>query len=140
MSEVITEQFTYNGEDILQLKQDFIENTLSCYFLINGMKTALVPESLGDRFININTTGITIPLRVSISITYRIEKDISKYSIGERLKILERKVETQEQELKVLREALKHRVDITVFKTYLRSLEKKLNVDLIDNQFPLPYP
>lgn len=140
MSELKTEQFTYNGEEIFQVKDDFIPGSISCYFIMNGLKTTLTVTELGENYINITTPNIVIPNRAPISITYRIETDTSKFSTVERLKMLEKDNLEQKKQLAVLAEALKYRVDITTFKTYLKHLEKKLGVDLIDQTFSNPYP
>lgn len=140
MSELRTEQFTYNGEEIFQIKEDFISKTLTCYFIQNGLKTTLTVEELGDNYINIKTEGVVIPNRASISITYRVETDTSKFTALERIKFLEKEVNDQKKIVTTLAEALKYRVDIETFKTYLKSLEKKLGVDIIEQTFPIPYP
>lgn len=140
MSELRTEQFTYNGEEIFQIKENFIPETLNCYFTQNGLKTYLTVEELGDNYININTPGVTIPNRASLSITYRVAKDVSKFSTTERLLLLEKEIKDQKKINETLSEALKYRVDIETFKTYLKSLEKKLGVEIFEQTFSTPYP
>lgn len=140
MSELRTEQFTYNGEEIFQIKDTFIPESLSCYFTQNGLKTYLTVEELGDNYINISTEGVQIPFRASISITYRVEADLSKFTPIERIKVLEKELAEQKKVVNTLSEALKYRVDIQTFKTYLKSLEKKLGVDIFDQTFSSPYP
>lgn len=140
MTELKTEQFTYNGEEIFQVKEDFVPGSLICYFIMNGLKTNLSVTELGENYINISTPNVIIPDRAPISLTYRVETDTSKFSTLERLKMLEKENLEQRKQLATLAEALKYRVDIQTFKTYLKSLEKKIGVDLIDQTFSNPYP
>lgn len=140
MTELKTEQFTYNGEEIFQVKEDFVPGSLICYYIMNGLKTTLTVTELGENYINISTPNVVIPNRAPISMTYRVETDKSKFSTLERLKMLEEENIEQRKQLIVLAEALKYRLDIKTFKTYLKSLEKKLGVDVIDQSFSSPYP
>ena len=52
-----------------------------------------------------------------------------------RLALIEKRLDDQEKVLKEILEALKYRVDIQTFTTWIKSVETQLGVDLIKQQF-----
>lgn len=132
----LTEIFHFNGSFILELSNEYIPSSVKAWYYESDSK--LEPISLneiGGRYIGLDEEASLEG--VTIKVEYAIET--KKFST-EKLNQLEAQVAEQQKVIETILEALRHRVDIHTFSTYLRTLESKLNIDILDEVFTKPYP
>ena len=129
------ENITFTGDTILELKEEFVSGTVTCFFLKNTIKTNVPVKNLGGKFISLEIDSGEIPNDVIFNISYKIKEEYSKLSEHARLALIEKRLDDQEKVLKEILEALKYRVDIQTFTTWIKSVETQLGVDLIKQQF-----
>lgn len=129
------ENITYTGDTILELKEEFVSGTVTCTFLKNTIKTNVPIKYLGGKFISLEIDQEQIPSDVVFNISYRIKEEYSKLSEHERLSLIEKRLDDQEKVMKEILEALKFRVDIQTFTTWIKSVETQLGVEVIKQQF-----
>lgn len=132
----LTEIFHFNGSFILELSNEYIPSSVKAWYYESDSK--LEPISLneiGGRYIGLDEEASLDG--VTIKVEYAIET--KKFST-EKLNQLEAQVAEQQKVIETILEALRHRVDIHTFSTYLRTLESKLNIDILDEVFTKPYP
>ena len=129
------ENITFTGDTILELKEDFVSGSVTCSFLINTIKENVPVKYLGNRYISLDIDTDQIPLDTVFNISYKIKEEYSKLSEHDRLSLIEKRLDDQEKVLKEILEALKYRVDIQTFTTWIKSVETQLGVDLIKQQF-----
>lgn len=133
----LTEIFYFNGSFILELSDEYIPSSVKAWYYESDSK--LEPISLneiGGRYIGLDEEA-SLEEGMAIKVEYAIET--KKFST-EKLNQLEARVAEQQKVIETILEALKHRVDIHTFSTYLRTLESKLNIDILDEVFTKPYP
>lgn len=129
------ENITFTGDTILELKEEFVSGTVTCSFLKNTIKKNVPVKNLGGKFISLEIDSKEIPNDVIFNISYKIKEEYSKLSEHDRLALIEKRLDDQEKVLKEILEALKYRVDIQTFTTWIKSVETQLGVDLIKQQF-----
>ena len=129
------ENITFTGDTILELKEEFVSGTVTCSFLKNTIKKNVTVKNLGGKFISLEIDSGEIPNDVIFNISYKIKEEYSKLSEHARLALIEKRLDDQEKVLKEILEALKYRVDIQTFTTWIKSVETQLGVDLIKQQF-----
>ena len=129
------ENLTFTGDTIIELQKEFVSGTLTCSFLNNTIKKNIITKSLGGKYISLEVDPDIIPMNSILNISYKIKDELSKLSEHQRLLLIEKRLDDQEKVLKEILEALKYRVDLQTFTTWIKSLEKELGVDLIKQQF-----
>lgn len=136
----VNENFYFNNEYILEMKEEYIPKSVKAWYYESDTK--LVPinvEELGAKFIQLDET-VELEEKVRIQVTYSVDIEFKRVQNHERLKLLEKKVEDQQEMIEKILEALKYRVDINTFTVYLKSLEKQIGIDIFDQSFTKPYP
>lgn len=129
------ENIPFVGETIIELQKEFIDGSLTCSFLNNTIKKNVPTKNLGGKYISLEIDTDLIPFNSVLNISYKIKDDVTKLTEQQRIGILEKQVNEQEKVLKEVLAALKHRVDIQTFNTWIKSLEKQLDVEIIKQQF-----
>lgn len=129
------ENIPFVGETIIELQKEFLDGSLTCSFLNNTIKKNVPTKSLGGKYISLEIDADLIPFNSILNITYKIKDDVTKLTEQQRIGILEEQVKDQEKVLKEILEALKYRVDIQTFNTWIKALEKQLDVEIIKQQF-----
>ena len=137
MLKTIYENVQFTGDTILELDFEFVSGTVTCNYITNTLKTEVPVTVLGGKFISLSLDVDSIPPNTVLNISYKIKEEFSKLSEFERIKELESRINDHEKVLKEVLEALKYRVDIQAFKVWIKSLEKELGVDLVQQQFSL---
>ena len=142
------EEFYFSGDYILELQDEYIQNTVKVYYFEPYKKTPnryltekhpVEVSEVGGKYISLSEdTGF--PDRAKIEVEYGVDSGATKLQTNERLKQLEAKVEAQQQVLETVLEALRYRVDIQTFTTWIKSLEDTLGVDIVQQVFTKPYP
>lgn len=133
----VIEEFIYNGSEILELKEPYINDTVKGYIEDNSNKLPIILEEIGDRYINISSPMVE---GTKIIIQYNIESISSKNDSLKRIKDLEDRLEKNERVVKEILKALKYRVDLGTFNTWVKSIEGKLGIELVSQSFQTPYP
>lgn len=123
----------YFEESIIETKEEYIPSSVRVY----QNQTPVQVSEIGGRYINIDDD---LPVGTELEIEYSVTSEYNKLGTNERLLKLESKVEEQQVVINKMLEALKYRVDIQTFTTYLKSLETQLGLELVDQVFSKPYP
>ena len=129
------ENVTFIGDTILELQKDFISGTITCSFLNNTIKKTVMVKELGERYISLDIDPEAIPFNSVLNISYKVKDEYSKLSESQKIASLEKRLDDQEKVMKELLAGMKNRVDIQTFTVWIKALENKLGVDLIDQHF-----
>lgn len=134
MSE-IKERFTSDGiNTIYKSNEKYSAGTMKVSVITDQGELSVSFTELGEGYIQLNSVE---PLGKIIILTYELfgtlpEDNQEEYNIKERIKTLEKAVENLYTLNKQLEKALEQRVNITSFQAWLRLVEKKLGIKLID--------
>ncbi len=129
-----TESFINSGNTILQTSNKYSPKTVKGKYVTDTQDVLdLVVTELGENYIEIEE----IPLNYKIIITYTIigtlqEDNKDEYDIKERLHKLEEAVESLYEINKAYKEALNNRLNITAFNAWVKLIEKKMGIKLIE--------
>lgn len=137
---IIKEDFYFNGNYILEVKDEYIPKTVKAWYYETDTKIVDIKvEEIGAKFVSLDDT-LDLEEKTRIQIEYGVDVEFKRVQNHERLLALEEQVENQQVVIKEILEALKYRVDINTFTVYLKSLEKQLGIEVFDNSFTKPYP
>lgn len=137
---IIKEDFYFNGDYILEVKEEYIPKTVKAWYYETDTKIVEIKvEEVGAKFINLDN-DLDLEEKTRIKVEYGVDGEFKKIQNHERLLALETQVREQQILIKEILEALKYRVDINTFTVYLKSLEKQLGIEVFDQSFTKPYP
>lgn len=137
---IIKEDFYFNGDYILEVKEEYIPKTVKAWYYETDTKIVEIEvEEVGAKFINLDN-DLDLEEKTRIKVEYGVDGEFKKIQNHERLLALETQVREQQILIKEILEALKYRVDINTFTVYLKSLEKQLGIEVFDQSFIKPYP
>lgn len=120
--------------------EKYTEGSLSVKLIKTDQTEELVNfVELGEQYVQLLSTPL---IGEKIVLTYQLfsKSDMSKeeeYELRERIVKLEKAIEDLYILNKANQEALKHRVNITAFQSWLRLVEKKTGIKLIDGPLGL---
>lgn len=100
-----------------------------------NVETAVLLTELGENFIQ---TNITVPDTYTLVVTYTVLGTLPndnqiEFDILARLNALENAIKDLHKIQEAQREAINNRVNITAFQAWIRLVEKKLGIKLINN-------
>lgn len=132
-----TDIFTGDGVNtIFQTSKKYSPNTITAQAISEGIVTDLAIIQLSDTYIQIDgnapEAGFTIKIEYEILGTLPTDA-AEEYDIKERLVRLERAIEDMYTIIKAQEKALNNRVNITAFQAWLKLVEKKTGIKLIDS-------
>lgn len=132
-----TDTFTSDGiNTIFQTSKKYSRNTITAQSIFSGVVTDLTVIQLSDTYIQIEgvvpEVGSTIKLEYEVLGTLPTDPT-EEYNIKERLVRLEKAVEDMYTIIKAQEKALNNRVNITAFQAWLKLVEKKTGIKLIDS-------
>lgn len=134
MMTINTDMFVSDGTNtIFKTSKKYSTNTLT--ITTNGNTTPISFTELSEEYIQINdvpTSGTQIKIEYTILGTLPTD-NIEEYDIKERLVQLEKAVESMYVIIKAQELALNNRVNITTFQAWLKLVEKKTGIKLIDS-------
>lgn len=137
---IMNEQITFDGNEIIDLSNVYLPKTVKVQKegTKKGSKVDVEFQEIGESYVSLDSTKLT--LGDILYIEYKIKDKEPVYSHTARIQALEEKVALQEKMIKDLFKAVHNRLDIPTFNTWVRSVENKIGLDLIKNQFHSPYP
>lgn len=134
------ELISYDGNEIYELKEEYIESSVKVSLKQTGSRAVkLTVSEIGGRFISLDIPDTT-EIGDILEVTYKVKEKIIRKFDTDRLSALEKKVLEQEKLILELQKAVRNRISVRTFTSWLKALEQKLGVDIIDQAFQSPYP
>lgn len=131
-----TDSFISDGiNTIFKTSKKYSPNTLSAkMFDPDNNDTIVLLTELGEDFIQ---TNITVPETYKLVVTYTVIGTLPndnkiEYDILKRLNLLENAVKDLYKIQEAQREALNNRVNITAFRAWIKLVEKKTGINLVN--------
>lgn len=139
MRQIESEQFKYTGEDIIELKNDYEADSVRVFYIQNSINKDIEIIELGENYIQLEL-GEPLETNTTINITYNVKTVVDYSDPSVKLQVLEKEVKELKKAVRILEEALGNRVTNQTFNMYLKNLEKKLGVSVIDQSYFQGYP
>lgn len=130
-----TEQIPYDGNEIYELKEEYLERSVKALL----GKDEIPVSEIGGRFVSIEVPANT-PIGNILHISYKTPDKMVRKFDTDRLRALEELVLQQQEAIKELQEAVRHRMSVRTFTTWAKAVEASLGVQLIEQSFQTPYP
>lgn len=131
MNNIKEEMFTIvNGNTVLQVLEQYVTNSVIVKKITNTGDIILTSNELGAKYIIV--TGTVVDGDV-LKVTYLpvIEYPIDKLHL--KLKEMDARIISLEEEVKMLTEAVNNRVNITSFQAWIALVEQKTGITLVDS-------
>lgn len=139
MRQIESEQFKYIGEDIIELKNDYEPDSVRVFYIQNSINKNIEIIELGENYIQLE---LEEPLEnnTTINVTYNVKQVVDYSDPSVKFQMLENEVKELKKVIGILEKALNNRVTNQTFNLYLKNLEKKLGVSVIDQSYFQGYP
>lgn len=139
MRQIESEQFKYIGEEIIELKNDYEPDSVRVFYIQHSINKNIEIIELGENYIQLD---LEEPLEnnTTINVTYNVKKVVDYSDPSVKFQMLENEVKELKKVIGILEKALNNRVTNQTFKLYLKNLEKKLGVSVIDQSYFQGYP
>lgn len=136
----IKEFIAYDGNEIYELKDEYLEGSVQVSLKREGERSLkITPSEIGSRFISLDIPEDT-PFNSVLEVTYKVKQPVLKRFDLDRLNEAERKIAALEAVVSEQQKALRNRLSIKTFNTWMRMIEQKLGVEIIPNTAQHPYP
>lgn len=128
-SEQITQ--TEVGNEIFQLLVEPVENTINVYKVSGNIETPITYQYLEDRYIQIAPAQ---PVGTLLKFTYTSNETNTTEKLLAAVRRLEKDVKFLKEENLDLKEAINNRVNVTAMQAWIRLIEEKLEISLVDGK------
>lgn len=118
---------------VIELVENYSENTVVCFKIDGNSETELTITELGENFIQIPQ----VTLNSILKINYVPKSEIPLDTLHTELRSLKEKVNFLLEENEKLTKAIDNRVSITTFQSWITLIEDKLGIRLDTNLLPL---
>lgn len=131
------EKVIFNTESIIEVTEQYLPNTVTVFYNKGDETIQVNITEIGGRYLNILDT---LKEGTELTVYYKIQDGQEKINFDSRLDALEVQIKNQQLIIEKLLVAVRNRVDITTFNTWIKATEKKLGAELSSQSFPSPYP